>query len=79
MPKQTDCRIILSDQNIHFQEYESEGKLLTGDSWTKPDGFEFYYEMVKDGQPLLIEIPWRHFHGLMQALAEKLAASRGFV
>lgn len=78
MPQEKNCRVILSDENIHFQEYELDGKLLTGDFWSRPEGFEFYYESVSNDQPLLVEIPWRHFHGLMRSLAEKLAESRGF-
>ena len=74
MSKETKCRIILSDDNIHFQEYEADGRILTGDFWTKPDGFEFYYETVKDGQPMLIEIPWQHFHGVLRALTRFMSA-----
>lgn len=78
MSKETKTRVILSDQNIHFQEYEADGRLLTGDFWSRPEGFEFYYETIKDGQPLLIEVSWEYFHGVMQAAANQLAGLRGY-
>lgn len=78
MARNKHCRMILSEDNIHFQEYELDGKLLTGDFWGKPDGFEFFYECVVDGLPLLIEIPWEHFHGVLRTLALEILKQRGF-
>ena len=77
MPVEKVCRVVLSSENIHLQEYESEGRLLTGDFWSKPDGFEFYYEMVRGGQVMLVEVPWEHFHGVLRLLAERIAWERG--
>lgn len=78
MEQERICRAILSEENVHFQEYECNTRLLIGDFWSKPDGFEFYYEMVRNGQPMLIEIPWQHFHGVLRVLAERIAQAKGF-
>lgn len=77
MAKPTNCRIVIDADSLHFQEFVVDGKILTGDFEAKPDGFECYYEFIRNGQPFDIEIPWEHFHGLLRLCALRIAGEKG--
>lgn len=73
----TNTRIIISDDLIHIQEFDRQTNLLISDIPVKPDHFEGFFE-VRAGSPVLIELPWEHFFGVLRVLAERIAQWKGF-
>lgn len=65
-------RVIVGDDAVHCQEYHEGTRLLVGDFACKPDGFECYYDMVRNGQPIAVEIPWKDFNGILKLYAERV-------